>query len=65
MKGSHIDMVNVYMPDFFAKFGIGIDGFSSETKEPNNINWVHFEKNYCKNHPIWVILGVFLLKMVH
>ena len=29
---------------FFAKFGIRIGGFSSETKEPKLKNWVYFEQ---------------------
>ena len=67
--GSHIDMVYVYVPafwgTFFAKFGIAIRGFSSETKEPKLHKLGVFWANYCKKHPIWSKLGAFLSKMVY
>ena len=50
---------------FFAKFGIAIGGFSSETKEPKLHNLGVFWANYCKKHPIWSKLGAFLSKMVY
>ena len=67
--GSHIDMVYVYVPafwgTFFAKFGIAMGGFSSETKEPKLHKLGVFWANYCKKHPIWIKLGAFLSKMVY
>ena len=57
--GSHIDMAGlyVYVPAFwgalFAKFGIAIGRFSSETKEPKLHKLGVFGANYCKKHPIW------------
>ena len=50
---------------FFAKFGIAIGGFSSETKEPKLHKLGVFWANYCKKHPIWSKLGAFLSKMVY
>ena len=50
---------------FFAKFGIAIGGFSSETKEPKLHKLGVFGANYCKKHPIWSKLGAFLSKMVY
>ena len=50
---------------FFAKFGIAIRGFSSETKEPKLHKLGVFWANYCKKHPIWSKLGAFLSKMVY
>ena len=50
---------------FFAKFGIAIGGFSSETKEPKLHKLGVFWANYCKKHPIWSKLGTFLSKMVY
>ena len=49
----------------FAKFGIAIGGFSSETKEPKLHKLGVFWANYCKKHPIWSKLGAFLPKMVY
>ena len=49
----------------FAKFGIAIGGFSSETKEPKLHKLGVFWANYCKKHPIWSKLGAFLSKMVY
>ena len=49
---------------FFTKFGIVIDGFSSETKELKSKNGV-FWANYFKKHPIWANLGAILSKMVY
>ena len=40
-------------------------GFSSETKEPKLHKLGVFWANYCKKHPIWSKLGVFLSKMVY
>ena len=46
--GGYIDKVYIIyaclLGCFFEKFGTAIDGFSSETKEPNYINWVYFEQ---------------------
>ena len=50
---------------FFAKFGIAIGGFSSETKEPKLHKLGVFWANYCKKHLIWSKLGDFLSKMVY
>ena len=50
---------------FFAKFGIAIGEFSSETKEPKLHKLGVFWANYCKKHPIWSKLGAFLSKMVY
>ena len=50
---------------FFAKFGIAIGGFSSETKEPKLHKLGVFWANCCKKHPIWSKLGAFLSKMVY
>ena len=50
---------------FFAKFGIAIGGFSTETKEPKLHKLGVFWANYCKKHPIWSKLGAFLSKMVY
>ena len=47
---------------FFAKFGIAIGGFSSETKEPKLHKLGVFWANYCKKHPIWSKLGAFFRK---
>ena len=44
---------------FFAKFGIAIGRFSSETKEPKLHKLGVFWANYCKKHPIWSKLGAF------
>ena len=51
MGGSHIDLVYVpaFWGVFFTKFGKGIDGFSSEMKEPNFINWVYLEQIIVKS----------------
>ena len=49
----------------FAKFGIAIGGFSSETKEPKLHKLGVFWANYCKKHPLWSKLGAFLSKMVY
>ena len=49
----------------FAKFGIAIVGFSSETREPKLHKLGVFWANYCKKHPIWSKLGAFLSKMVY
>ena len=50
---------------FFAKFGIVIGGFSSETKEPKLHKLGVFWANYCKKHPIWSKLSALLSKMVY
>ena len=67
--GSHIDMVYVYVPAFwgafFAKFGIAIGGFSSETKELKLHKLGVFWANYCKKHPICAKVGAFLSKMIY
>ena len=50
---------------FFAKFGIAIGGFSSQTKEPKLHKFGVFCANYFKKHPIWLKLGAFLSKIVY
>ena len=50
---------------FFAKFGIAIRGFSSETKKPKLHKLGVFWANYCKKHPIWSKFCAFLSKMVY
>ena len=50
---------------FFAKFGIAIGEFSSETKEPKLHKLGVFWAYYCKKHPIWAKMGALLSKMVH
>ena len=49
----------------FAKFGIAIGGFSSETKDPKLHKSGVFWAIFCKKHPIWSKLGAFLSKMVY
>ena len=47
---------------FFAKFGIAIGEFSSETKEPKLHKLGVFGANYCKKHPVWSIWVLFVWK---
>ena len=66
-RGSHINMVYVYVPAFGGTFswnlysnGVGGDG-SSETMEPKIYTFGVFWANYYKKHPIWSKLGAFFV----
>ena len=50
--GSHIDKVYVYVPAFYANFGVEIGGFTSQTEEPKLHKLCVFWANYRKKHPI-------------
>ena len=48
---------------FFANFDVGIGGFSSQTKAPNQHKLGVFWANYRKKYPIWSKLGVILYEI--